>query len=81
MRKIKIRYIKQNNTYFLEKKYLFGWKRIGRYVDLYYGGIFWRPYSSENKKSLLNDVLKDYYKTDKTNIVIFEYPMIKTYSN
>lgn len=79
MKKIKIRYIKQHGVYYMEKKCWFGWKKIGRYIDLYYGGIFWRPYTSKNKLELLKEVLNDYYKVDKRFVEIIECPMIKIY--
>jgi hypothetical protein len=48
----------------MERKTLFGWKRIGYSVDMGYGG-FWQSYTSKNKEELLNEVLDKHYSLCK----------------
>jgi len=78
MKTIKIRYVKRNDTYYMERKTLFGWKRLGYSVDMGYGG-YWQSYTSENKKQLLTEVLDSHYSSCKKHIEVIEYPMIKIY--
>ena len=78
MKTIKIRYVKRKDTYYMERKTLFGWKRIGYSVDMGYGG-FCQSYTSKNKEELLNEVLDKHYSLCKKHVEIVEYPMIKVY--
>ena len=78
MKTIKIRYVKRNDTYYMERKGIFGWKRLGYSVDMGYGGI-WQSYTSNDKKELLNEVLEKHYMIDKRFVEVVEYPMIKVY--
>ena len=78
MKTIKIRYVKINNTYYMERKSIFGWKRLGYSVDMGYGG-FWKSYTSNNKKDLLKEVLEHHYEMDKRFVEVIEYPTIKIY--
>ena len=78
MKTIKIRYVKRNDTYYMERKSFFGWKRLGYSVDMGYGG-FWQSYTSDNKKDLLKEVLEKHYEVDKRFVEIIEYPTIKIY--
>jgi hypothetical protein len=78
MRTIKIRYVKRNDTYYMERKSLFGWKRLGYSVDMGYGG-FWQSYTSKDKKDLLDEVLEKHFEVDKRFVEVIEYPMIKIY--
>jgi hypothetical protein len=78
MKTIKIRYVKRKDTYYIERKGIFGWKRLGYSVDMGYGG-FWQSYTSDNKKDLLDQVLEEYYQIDRRFAEIIEYPMIKVY--
>ena len=76
MKTIKIRYVKRNDTYYMERKGIFGWKRLGYSVDMGYGSI-WQSYTSDNKKDLLDQVLEEYYQIDRRFAEIIEYPTIK----
>ena len=78
MKTIKIRYVKRNNTYYMERKSFFGWKRLGYSVDMGYGG-YWQSYTSKDKKELLKDVLENHYQMDKRFVEVIEYPTIKVY--
>ena len=78
MNTIKIRYIKRNETYYMERKTIFGWRRVGRNVCTEFGCI-WQSYISNNKEDLLSKVLEYHYKIDKRFVEIIEYPMIKIY--
>lgn len=78
MKTIKIRYVKRNDTYYMERKSFFGWKRLGYSVDMGYGG-FWQSYTSDNKKDLLKEVLEKHYEVDKRFVEIIECPTIKIY--
>jgi hypothetical protein len=78
MKTIKIRYVKRNDTYYMERKGIFGWKRLGYSVDMGYGSI-WQSYISNDKKELLNEVLEKHYMIDKRFVEVVEYPMIKVY--
>jgi hypothetical protein len=78
MKTIKIRYVKRNDTYYMERKVIFGWKRLGYSVDMGYGSI-WQSYISNDKKELLNEVLEKHYMIDKRFVEVVEYPMIKVY--
>jgi hypothetical protein len=78
MKTIKIRYVKRKGTYYMERKGIFGWKRLGYSVDMGYGS-FWQSYTSDNKKDLLDQVLEEYYQIDRRFAEIIEYPMIKVY--
>lgn len=78
MKTIKIRYVKRKDTYYMERKGIFGWKRLGYSVDMGYGSI-WQSYISNDKKELLNEVLEKHYMIDKRFVEVVEYPMIKVY--
>ena len=62
----------------MERKVIFGWKRLGYSVDMGYGSI-WQSYISNDKKELLNEVLEKHYMIDKRFVEVVEYPMIKVY--
>ena len=49
MKTIKIRYVKRNDTYYMERKSFFGWRRLGYSVDMGYGG-YWQSFTSTNKE-------------------------------
>jgi hypothetical protein len=78
MKTIKIRYVKRDDTYYMERKSLFGWRRLGYTLDMGYGSI-WQSYTSNDKKELLNEVLEKHYMIDKRFVEVVEYPMIKVY--
>jgi len=78
MKTIKIRYVKRNDTYYMERKSIFGWKRLGYSVDMGYGG-YWQSYTSKNKEELLKEVLDKHYMLCKKHVEVVEYPMIKVY--
>jgi hypothetical protein len=78
MKTIKIRYVKRKDTYYMERKGIFGWKRLGYSVNMGYGSI-WQSYISNDKKELLNEVLEKHYMIDKRFVEVVEYPMIKVY--
>lgn len=78
MKTIKIRYVKRNDTYYMERKSFFGWRRIGYSVDMGYGG-YWQSFTSTNKEELLKEVLDKHYMMCKKHVEIIEYPMIKVY--
>jgi hypothetical protein len=78
MRTIKLRYVKRNGTYYMERKTFFGWKRIGYTINMGYGSL-WQSYTSDNKKDLLKEVLEKHYEVDKRFVTIKEYPTIKIY--
>jgi hypothetical protein len=78
MKTIKIRYVKRNDTYYMERKSLFGWRRLGYTLDMGYGSS-WQSYTSNDKKELLNEVLEKHYMIDKRFVEVVEYPMIKVY--
>lgn len=80
MPKIKIRYIKTKEGYFIEKKTWFRWKRIGEYITTYGNEILYK--STENKKLFTkNDLLKETfgkdYENNKEFIEIIKYPFFK----
>jgi hypothetical protein len=79
---MKIRYIAvvskktdKLSHYFIEEKRFFGWKRIGYYVDMGYGG-FYEYFTGINKKELLIEVLMFKKKCFEFTKII-EYPTIK----
>jgi len=78
MKTIKIRYVKRKDTYYMERKSFFGWKRLGYSVDMGYG-TYWQSYTSKDKKELLNEVLEKHYMIDKRFVEVVEHPMIKVY--
>ena len=80
MKTIKIRFINRNNKDFLiQKKTWFGWKYIGYWQMASSGDSIWYLYCKETKEELLNQVLENYYKTDKRFVKIIEYPELKMY--
>lgn len=78
MKTIKIRYVKRKDTYYMERKSLFGWRRLGYILDMGYGSI-WQSYTSNDKKELIKEVLEKHYMIDKRFVEVIEYPMIKVY--
>ena len=78
MKTIKIRYVKRKDTYYMERKSFFGWRRIGYTVNMGYGSI-WQSYTATNKEELLKEVLDKHYMMCKKHIEIVEYPTIKVY--
>ncbi len=78
MKTIKIRYVKRNDTYYMERKSFFGWRRLRYSVDMGYGS-YWQSYTSKNKKELLDEILDNHYSLCKKHVNVIEYPMIKEY--
>jgi hypothetical protein len=80
MKTIKIRFVrkKNSNNYNIQRKTIFGWKYIGYYIDMGYGGVY-NYYSNHSKDDLLLNVLENYYKQDKRFVEIIEHPEIKIY--
>jgi hypothetical protein len=62
----------------MERKSLFGWRRLGYTLNMGYGSIC-QSYTSNDKKELLNEVLEKHYMIDKRFVEVVEYPMIKVY--
>jgi hypothetical protein len=62
----------------MERKSFFGWRRLGRNIDMGYGG-YWQSYTSTNKEELLKEVLDKHYMMCKKHVEVIEYPMIKVY--
>jgi hypothetical protein len=78
MKEIKIRFEQDGERFFVKRKSLFGWKYIGRSVDMGYGG-FYEIYTASTKEELLNIVLENFYKVDKRFVRVIEYPTILIY--
>lgn len=76
MKTIKIRFFKEKNNYFIQKKVFFGWKYITYTINLGYGSITNR-YVNSSKEELLNDVLENHYKMDKRFVKVIEHATIK----
>ncbi len=62
----------------MERKSIFGWKKIGYTINMGYGSVWW-SYTSDNKKDLLSEVSEKHYEVDKRFIEVIEYPTIKIY--
>jgi len=70
--------VKEKPTYTIQQKKFLRWSTIG-YWQSSYAGAVWYCYSMENKETLLNTVLEQYYKIPRSQVIIKEFPMIKYY--
>ena len=73
---IKIRFVKHNDIFMIQRKAWFGWTYI-RYVLGGDAGKASFIYTAESKKDLLELVLDGYYRADKRFLTIKEYSTIK----
>lgn len=78
MKTIKIRFIKEKDKYYIQRKGWFGWRDITYTIDMGYGAVTYR-YSGSKKEELLNEVLEEYYQVDKRFVRVIEHSSIKMY--
>lgn len=79
METIRVRFIEKKRHFFIQRRTWYGcWKYIGINVN-YGGGSCFSFYSQDDKESLLNEVIKDYYGLHKDIVRVIEYPTIKIY--
>jgi len=74
---IKIRFVKQGDYWFIERKTWLKWKSIGYFMSSS-GGSAWIKVCERKKKKALNKALK-ILKLRKDTTKIIEYPTIKIY--
>lgn len=69
---------KDKPSYTIQEKKFLRWSTIGYWQN---GGVnsVWNIYSQENRDSLLEVVLEEYFKRPKSQVIICEHPMIKYY--
>lgn len=75
---IKIRFIEIDSGFHIQRKTLFGWNYI-KYKFYFNTEFNYINYFSNNKSSLLKDVIKDFYGLNLDSVEIIEYPSLKKY--
>jgi hypothetical protein len=76
--KLKIRYVKRGDIYFLQIRKWFSWWYQSYWVDMGYGSVEYF-YENKDKKELLKEVLDEKYKTTLKYVDITEYPGLIIY--
>ena len=74
---IKIRFVKQGDYWFIERKTWFKWKYVGHWQSGYAGDAFFEV-SESSKEVALESALKA-LKLRRDTTTIIEYPTIKIY--
>jgi len=74
---IKIRFVKQGDYWFIERKTWFKWKYVGHWQSGYTGDAFFEV-NEPSKEEALESALKA-LKLRRDTTTIIEYPTIKIY--
>ena len=79
MTAIKIRFVKNCEDFYIQRKTIFGWTYITYSIGGGSGDTVDYRYTSKSKEALLSDILERYYKKDKRFVKVTEYPTILIY--
>lgn len=81
MKRLKIRFVQRGKNaadYYIQRRRFFIWWGITYTINMGYGSVV-NYYQNSDKDALLEEVLKDKYKTCGEFCKITEYPTIKQY--
>lgn len=76
---IKIRFIERAGGFYIQTKTMFGWEYIQMTFEIE-GRTQKNNYFNKDKKTLLEEVIKQHYGLSLDSVLVKEYPTIKYYT-